>query len=69
MAKEKHEKRSIGEKIEALEQAAAWFQGEEFNLDEAEEKYKQLAKLAKEVDQDLAELKNKIEVVEASFSV
>lgn len=69
MAKSKHEKMGIGEKIEALEQAAAWFQGEEFNLDEAEERYKQLAKLAKEVDQDLAELKNKIEVVEASFSV
>lgn len=69
MAKSKQEKKSIGEKIEALEQAAAWFQGEEFNLDEAEERYKQLASLAKAVDKDLVELKNKIEVVEASFSV
>ena len=37
-------------------------------LDEATEKYKNAMELAKEIEEDLSELKNKIEVIEQDFS-
>ncbi|MBQ6127797.1 exodeoxyribonuclease VII small subunit [Candidatus Saccharibacteria bacterium] len=64
MAKEK----TISEKIKELDEATSWFYSDDFKLDEAAEKYKAATKLAKEIEKDLAELKNKIEVIEQDFT-
>lgn len=57
-------KLSISEKIANLDESVAWFYGDEFELDQALDKYNTAIKLAKEIEQDLAELKNRVEVVE-----
>jgi exodeoxyribonuclease VII small subunit len=53
----------IETKIEQLRQAVEWFYGAEFKLDEAMAKYQTAVKLAKEIEQDLDEMKNKIEIL------
>ena len=55
---------TITEKIKKLDEATSWFYSDEFKLDEAEERYKNAMKLAKKIEKDLSELKNKIEVIE-----
>ena len=62
------EKKTITEKIKELEQATDWFYSDDFELDKATDKYKQAMELAKEIEKDLAELKNKIEVIDKDFS-
>lgn len=57
-------KPSISQKIEQLDESVAWFYGEEFQLDQALTKYDDAIKLAKSIEKDLAELKNKVEVIE-----
>lgn len=61
-------KELISEKIKRLEAEVAWFYSEEFSLDEAEERYKKAAELAKGIEEDLATLKNKIEVIAEDFT-
>ena len=60
--------KTISEKIKELEKATDWFYSDEFELDKAVEKYEETTKLAKEVEKDLAELKNKIEVIDKDFT-
>lgn len=60
--------KTISDKIKELDDATSWFYSEDFKLDVAEEKYKAATELAKEIEKDLAELKNKIEVVEQDFT-
>ena len=62
------DKKTITEKIKELEQATDWFYSEEFELDKAVEKYEKTTKLAKEIEKDLKELRNKIEVIDKDFS-
>lgn len=57
-------KASISQKIENLDESVAWFYGEDFQLDQALDKYNAAIKLAKEVEKDLTNLKNKVEVIE-----
>jgi len=61
-------KELISERIKELEAGIAWFYSEDFSLDEAEERYKKTAKLAKEIEEDLATLKNKIEIIAEDFT-
>lgn len=51
---------SIEEKIKKLEADTAWFDSEEFSIDQALSRYEKLAELGKEIEQDLAALENKI---------
>lgn len=60
--------KTLNQKIEDLETKVEWFYSDEFNLDKATENYKDAIKLAKEIEKDLAELKNKIEVLSEDFS-
>lgn len=60
--------KTISEKIKELDEATSWFYSDEFKLDEATEKYKNAMELAKEIEKDLSELKNKIEVIKQDFS-
>lgn len=56
--------KSINQKIADLDAAVEWFYGDDFSLDEALAKYQSAASLAKEVEDDLARLKNQVEVLE-----
>lgn len=58
----------LSKKLEELESQVEWFYGEEFQLDQATEKYKRATKLAKEVEKELGELKNQIEVIDKDFT-
>lgn len=64
----KSEKQNISEKIKDLKAGVEWFYGEEFRLEDASERYEELAALAKGIEKDLAELKNKVTVVAQDFS-
>lgn len=59
---------TISEKIKQLDEATNWFYSDDFKLDEATEKYKAAMELAKDIEKDLAELKNKIEVLDKDFT-
>ena len=54
---------NINQKISKLDETVDWFYSESFKLDEAKEKYENAKKLAKEIEQDLNNLKNEIEVI------
>ena len=62
------DKKTIADKINELEQATDWFYSDDFKLDEAADRYKQATVLAKEIEKDLKELKNKIEVISKDFT-
>ena len=62
------EKETISQKIANLDKNIEWFYGENFSLDEAEEKFKQAITLTKEIENDLNGLKNKITILSEDFS-
>lgn len=62
-------KKSVGAKIEQLNQNLEWFYGDEFNLEEAANKYQEAAELAKDIEKELETLKNQIEVISKDFSI
>jgi len=62
------DKKSINDKMEKLNTAVEWFYSDDFSLDQAAEKYQNTLKLAKELQNDLEALKNKIEVIDKDFS-
>ena len=59
---------TISQKINQLDQAVEWFYGDDFELDKAKECYEKSIKLAKEIEQDLQNLKNEIEVLSEDFT-
>ena len=54
---------TIEEKISKLEKLVAWFDGEEFVLEQAVTNYEEAQKLADEIQHDIGTLKNTIEQV------
>lgn len=62
------QKLSLNQKIEELDKKVEWFYSDDFRLEQATDKYQDAAKLAKEVEKDLSELKNEIEVLSEDFS-
>lgn len=62
------ESKTLNQKFDELEKDKEWFYSDEFNLDEAVDKYKSATELAKELQKDLNELKNEIEVLSEDFS-
>lgn len=58
----------INEKIETLNKNVEWFYSDEFSLDSAIDEYKKAIELAKEIESDLNEMKNKIEILSEDFS-
>ncbi len=59
--------KTLNQKIEELNKEVEWFYSDDFRLEEAIVKYEKTTKLAKEVEKDLNELKNKIEVLKEKF--
>lgn len=62
------ETKSLNQKFEELEKVKEWFYSDDFNLDEATEKYKTAISLAKELQEDLSKLQNEIEILDKDFS-
>lgn len=62
------QEKSLNGKISELDKKVEWFYSDEFKLEDAVENYKDAAKLAKEIEKDLTELKNEIEVLAEDFS-
>lgn len=58
---------SIQEKTDKLTEMVAWFNGDDFSLEEAIAKFKAAEKLAVEIEQDLINLKNEINVIKQRF--
>jgi exodeoxyribonuclease VII small subunit len=59
---------SIAEKTAKLSELVAWFDSDDFELEQALDKFSEAEKLAAEIEHDLLALKNNIEVVKAKFS-
>lgn len=64
MSKTESKNVTITQKLAQLDDSIEWFYGDEFALDQALPKYQSAAKLAEEIQQDLEQLKNKVEVIE-----
>lgn len=60
--------KNLNEKIAELDKKVEWFYSDDFKLEEAVGNYKEAAKLAKEIEKDLNELKNEIEILSEDFS-
>lgn len=61
------EKLTLNQKIAELDRQVEWFYSDEFQLEQATDKYKVAVKLAREIEQDLAGLKNEIEILTKDF--
>jgi exonuclease VII small subunit len=60
-------KHSIAEKTAKLDELAAWFDGEDFELEKALDKFKEAETLAAEIEHDLMEMKNEVNVIKKRF--
>lgn len=67
-AKMAKEKLSLNQKIEKLDSEVEWFYSDEFKLEEATDRYKEAVGLAKEIKEDLDNLKNEIDILAEDFS-
>lgn len=59
--------KTVQEKLNELSELVAWFQGPNFSLEEAVEKFKQAEGLAEVIEGDLKKIKNDITVVKKRF--
>lgn len=59
---------TISQMMAQLDQQIAWFNSEEFQLEEAKERFLALNELAKEIEYRLRDMKNEIEVLAKDFS-
>ena len=60
--------KTINQKIKDLDEKTSWFYSDEFTLDESTKKYKEAINLAKEIREDLNNLKNEVEVLSEDFT-
>ncbi|MDX2776193.1 exodeoxyribonuclease VII small subunit [Streptomyces caniscabiei] len=58
---------TLTEKLAKLDDLVAWFDGDDFELEQALEKFTEAEKLAAEIENDLLALKNTITVVKEKF--
>lgn len=59
--------KTVSQKMTELGELVAWFESDEFELEQAIAKYKEAEKLAGEIEHDLSELKNEITVLKQKF--
>lgn len=58
---------TVSKKLAKLSELVAWFESDDFVLEEAVERFKEAQKLADDVDADLSKLKNEITVLKKKF--
>lgn len=61
-------KLTISEKTALLDTLIAWFDSDDFQLEDALDKFAEAEKLAADIEADLLSLKNDIEIVKAKFN-
>ncbi len=59
---------NLNQKIKELDKKVEWFSSDEFELEKAVDEYKKALELAKEIEEDLKNLKNELEVLNVDFS-
>ncbi|HEV7952238.1 MAG TPA: hypothetical protein VGO98_02585 [Candidatus Saccharimonadales bacterium] len=59
---------SISEKTIKLNELVEWFDGDDFELEDALDKFAEAEKLAAEIENDLLAMKNNITVVKKKFN-
>lgn len=60
--------KTISQKIEELRQMAAWFESDDFDIEQAIERYQAAEKLASEIEKDLNGLRNKVTILKEKFA-
>lgn len=63
----KAEPTDINKKIAQLNDYVAWFESDDFAIEQSLEKFAEAQKLADEIQADLDSFKNKIEIVKKQF--
>ncbi|HSW77881.1 MAG TPA: exodeoxyribonuclease VII small subunit [Candidatus Chromulinivoraceae bacterium] len=61
------QKPSIAEKTAKLDELVSWFDSDEFELEQALDRFKEAEKLATEIEHDLQALKNEVTIVKKRF--
>lgn len=64
----KNDTPSIQAKIARLDEVVAWFQGNDFQLEQASAKLKEAKSLADDITKDLDAVENEITIVKKSFA-
>lgn len=59
--------KTLQDKLSELDAAVEWFNNDDFALEEAVERFKKADALAKEIEGDLAKIKNEITVLAERF--
>lgn len=59
---------SIQTKLAQLDELVAWFESEDFQLEQASDKLQAAKKLADEIERDLDTVANEIKIVKQSFA-
>ena len=67
MSKNDKAVKTVSEKMDELSKLVAWFESEEFALEQAIDRYKQAETLADEIEKELSSLKNEITVLKNKF--
>ena len=65
---DKNNATSIADRLTQLNQLVAWFESDDFTIEEALDKFAEAEKLAKTIDEELSVFKNKITVLKKDFS-
>ena len=60
-------KKTVSQKMSDLSTLVAWFESDEFVIEQAVEKYKEAEKLARDIEHDLESLKNEVTVLKQKF--
>lgn len=60
--------KNINKSISELDEKIAWFYSDDFSLDNATENYKSAVNLAKQIEEDLENLKNDIKILGHDFT-
>ena len=68
MNSDKTNEKTIEQMMAELNERIAWFQGEEFNLDEAKQRFVEARQLAKDITAVLDDMQHDIEVLSEDFS-
>ena len=68
MNSDKTNEKTIEQMMAELNECIAWFQGEEFNLDEAKQRFIEARQLAKDITAVLDDMQHDITVLSEDFS-
>lgn len=68
MNSDKTNEKTIEQMMAELNEQIAWFQGEEFNLDEAKQRFAEARQLAKDITAALDDMQHDITVLSEDFS-